>query len=556
MALVEYDLPFLWFAQGRKDRYPFYRRDEQRIPLISPDGRRLKNDDIGIPEAHGLIHASWGAKDADAPVTGTLLHGITKFRCSPEFQQLAPHSRYLYNTEFNWLLKVSNKGQGHGHRPMATMTQEVVVNLRKERFEIPEEFRDEKDRQPTPGAANSLLVALGSLCKFVKVQPKKFALPRGWRSPTREVTALKGGSGHRPWEEDEICDFRRKWNSICLERVLFEVLLATGQRSIDVRRMKVNAYRSGRIRFLQAKTRHYVWITVADLKAILDPWLKSHGRDEFFPSRSGGSISASHMSQVMRDAITAAGLPGDCTVHGLRYTVATQLIEVGADYQTIESVIGHSTMAMAIKYTKQWRRERLANVLRDRGLAAQRPQMLISTASPKDVALGENIDGTVEPTDSGQAGISASERPPSQAPLFTDISAPDLGIASASRQKRVAVQSGATGGDPTEPPDLADAAQMIADPPLPSPADAHPIIPSRGRIAGVVLVQINNGDYEVRKDPCVFGVASFVNRGTEYGWQFLPRLDGLHRSKKLHPNAEACLKGRFSIASVLSLSSL
>jgi predicted DNA-binding transcriptional regulator AlpA len=38
---AELKLPYLWFAQGRDHRHPYYRRDGLRIALTSPEGRRL-----------------------------------------------------------------------------------------------------------------------------------------------------------------------------------------------------------------------------------------------------------------------------------------------------------------------------------------------------------------------------------------------------------------------------------------------------------------------------------------------------------------------------------
>ena len=39
--MVKLDMPYLWAAKGRHGLYWFYRRSGQRIPISSPDGRRL-----------------------------------------------------------------------------------------------------------------------------------------------------------------------------------------------------------------------------------------------------------------------------------------------------------------------------------------------------------------------------------------------------------------------------------------------------------------------------------------------------------------------------------
>jgi integrase len=68
----------------------------------------------------------------------------------------------------------------------------------------------------------------------------------------------------------------------------------------------------------------------------------------------------------MRAAIRGAGLPDDCTLHGMRYTFATRGLELGLDWQTVESIVGHRTAEMAHKYTAKRRSARLTIATLDR----------------------------------------------------------------------------------------------------------------------------------------------------------------------------------------------
>jgi hypothetical protein len=92
---------------------------------------------------------------------------------------------------------------------------------------------------------------------------------------------------------------------------------------------------------------------------------------------------------------------------------------------------------------------------------------------------------------------------------------------------------------------------VVAEPLLPSAGDAHPNVVHIDRDAGVVLAQINQDHYEVRNGSRVLGDIRFFTGETKWGWRFLPRLPGMQPSRKLHPNPESCVKGRFSIARVL-----
>jgi len=55
----------------------------------------------------------------------------------------------------------------------------------------------------------------------------------------------------------------------------------------------------------------------------------------------------------MRDAISEAGLPLDCKPHGLRKAAGRLLAEAGATAKMIISILGHTTLAEAERYTEE-----------------------------------------------------------------------------------------------------------------------------------------------------------------------------------------------------------
>ena len=150
-------------------------------------------------------------------------------------------------------------------------------------------------------------------------------------------------------------------------------------------------YFQGEIAVAQEKTKKRVWIPASqDLRDVLDPWLKSNAglpNAPIFRTEKGRELLVDHMRHVMRAGMRAAGLPDDCTLHGLRYTFATRAIELGLDWQTIESIVGHETAEMAFKYTQQRRGARLAiatlNQVRKANRGVQTPADW--SANPSDV---------------------------------------------------------------------------------------------------------------------------------------------------------------------------
>jgi integrase len=342
------DLPYLWAATGRKSRqYWFYRRAGLRIPITSPDGRRLRHGEPGFLEAFERIHRSFARPEpaaiaGSAPTVGSLAHLIDVYRSSPEFRALADKTRKDYGRYLD-LLK-----RQHGHRSVAQMPREAVLKIRD-------------DNQENPRTANYIVAVLRLILSYAEDRAKTFRLPPNWVNPARRPKRLRTGTGHRPWEEVEVAAFRKRWGSDTLERVLFEVFLNAGQRGGDIAPMIRQQYFRGEIAVAQEKTKERVWIPASsELRAVLDPWLDQHGHVVLFRTPTGRPLKVDHMRHLMRDAIRQAELPDDCTLHGLRYTFATRAIEIGLDWQTIESIVGHRTAEMAHKYTAKRRSARLA----------------------------------------------------------------------------------------------------------------------------------------------------------------------------------------------------
>lgn len=242
--------------------------------------------------------------------------------------------------------------QDFGHLPVKTMPRAFV-------FELRDKYAD------TPRKANYIVQILRRLMSW--------AVDRGWRSdnPVLRPRQLRAGAGHRPWEEAEIARFRAAWPTSAVQRVAFELLLNTGQRGGDVIQMTRATCRDGWVTLRQKKTRERLSVPqTPELTAVLESWLSSHHHAVILTTPAGRPLKVDYFRHLMRKAYCAAGLPDDCTSHGLRYTAATRLREVGCDWQTIGAITGHRTAEMARKYSE---RRRLAELGMGRLLDANKP---------------------------------------------------------------------------------------------------------------------------------------------------------------------------------------
>jgi integrase len=361
--MVEFPLPYLWAAKGRNRDYWFYRRNDQRIPITDPQGNRLFPGDVGFLEAYERIHTTFGTADGDKPKVGSLGHLIDTYKAAPEFLKRAEktrkdYARYLDIIKRKW-----------GHLSVATMPREAVRKLRD-------------DHQDRPRTANYLVSVLRLVLAYAEELPRKFNLPNNWQNPARRPKQLETGDGHRPWEESEIAAFRRRWPIDTVERVAFELALNTAQRGGDVVGMTRKHYFGGIVHVTQNKGGSRVAIPAsADLRAVLDPWLAKHKHIVILATARGRPFKVDHFRHVMRDAYTAAGLPADCTTHGLRYTAATVLHEIGCDWEIISSITGHETVEMVRHYIRKKRAAKLAIASLDEARAANSASTELKTAA-------------------------------------------------------------------------------------------------------------------------------------------------------------------------------
>jgi integrase len=89
------------------------------------------------------------------------------------------------------------------------------------------------------------------------------------------------------------------------------------------------------------------------LRILRTYWRLTRPKRWLFPGRDDERpLVPNVLHAACRSACAAAGLSKQVTVHTLRHTFATHLLESGADVRIIQVLLGHASLASTARYTR------------------------------------------------------------------------------------------------------------------------------------------------------------------------------------------------------------
>jgi integrase len=306
--------------------------------------RRGKGNRVKLPGRPGgeeFMRAYQAALDGEEPpatpgvrgAPGTFDRLAHDYCVSTDYLRLGKRTQHVYRLVIERLLRDENIG----HRLVKQMTRQHVQQIIGR-------------RAAKPGAANDVLKKLKILLHF--------AIDNGWRKddPTLRIKRFADGEFHT-WTDDEIARFESRWPIGTRERTAFALLLYTGQRLSDVRRMSPFDVVAGTIHVVQGKTGEKLWVPMhPELSRVLAAWRQAGER--IVSTSFGKEFSQHGFGNFMADKIAAAGLPDRCVTHGLRKAAARRLAEAGCSSKEIAAITGHRTLKEIERYTRaaeQWK---------------------------------------------------------------------------------------------------------------------------------------------------------------------------------------------------------
>ena len=147
-------------------------------------------------------------------------------------------------------------------------------------------------------------------------------------------------------------------------RVLLSLGYGCGLRAREIVRLKVKHIDSAQkiIRIEQSKGRKDRNVMLSDeMLGLLRQWWKARPRHDagippqerwLFPSRKSASkpITTRHLNRLFHEAADAAGIRKHVTLHSLRHSFATHLLEHDTHIRKIQLLLGHEKLETTARY--------------------------------------------------------------------------------------------------------------------------------------------------------------------------------------------------------------
>ena len=149
-------------------------------------------------------------------------------------------------------------------------------------------------------------------------------------------------------------------------RTMLSLAYGCGLRAGEVVRLKVGNIDSAQniIRIVQAKGRKDRNVMLpADILGLLRPWWRErptrHDADAplaerwLFPGdKPGRPLTTRQFSRLFHETVGRAGIKKPVTLHSLRHSFATHLLERGVDIRVIQALLGHHKLETTARYTR------------------------------------------------------------------------------------------------------------------------------------------------------------------------------------------------------------
>jgi integrase len=349
----------LKFVQSFGGYHYFRRRGSPRMRLPGIPGS------IEFMEAYqqalGSTPIAIGQAKRSGP--GSMSAAIVEYYVSQSFRSLTgetPRKRRNILERFR---------EQYGHKRLATLPPEFIIALVD---------------SMTPHNASSWLRAFRHFIRWAKA--RKLIK----QDPTFDIKVrVPKSDGHHTWTDDEVRQFEAHHPVGSKPRLALSLGLFTALRREDAVRIGRQHFRDGILSVRPKKTETTTRVTLAipvhpELQAVLDATPTGHLT--LLVTETGKSYNADAFSHAFRKWCDEAGLPPECSFHGLRKTALTQLADAGCTPHEIAAISGHASLEMVESYTRKFDRAHLAREAMAKKAAREQTGTESVKSQPTDVS--------------------------------------------------------------------------------------------------------------------------------------------------------------------------
>ncbi|AOT68960.1 site-specific tyrosine recombinase/integron integrase [Geosporobacter ferrireducens] len=150
-------------------------------------------------------------------------------------------------------------------------------------------------------------------------------------------------------------------------KAILMTIYAAGLRVSEAAKLKVSDIDSKNmqisVRCGKGKKDRYTLLSKTNLDILREYWMRYHPSDYLFMGADGKSpITARTIQRVFEDAKDRVGIKKNASVHTLRHSFATHLLEAGTDICYIQRLLGHTSINTTTIYL-HLRRMDLLNIV-------------------------------------------------------------------------------------------------------------------------------------------------------------------------------------------------
>lgn len=230
----------------------------------------------------------------------------------------------------------------NGHRDIRTITTARID-------------RKLADMADTPAAANNLRKSLSRMFR----QAIKMGIMK--HNPVDTTDAYKQvGDGFHTWTEAEIEQYEAYWPIGTRERLAQALLLYSAVRRGDMVKIGPHNRVGDRLVLTHEKNSAATSIPILpQLEAAIAPFCDTNGT--YLQTQFGKPFTSNGFGNWFRRRCDEAGLPKECSAHGLRKAMSRRLAEAGATNQEGRAVTGHKTDREFTRYAEKANRAEMAD---------------------------------------------------------------------------------------------------------------------------------------------------------------------------------------------------